>query len=151
MIGNKYGRWLVIEKASSRTNGLYLLCVCECGTTREVNKVNLLNGKSKSCGCLHKEKLRKTSTTHKLYGTPAYVSWQSMKARCSYPKRSDAKFYVNRGITYCSRWERFENFLEDMGPRPPGTTLDRINNDGNYEPANCKWSTYKEQANNRST
>jgi hypothetical protein len=79
----------------------------------------------------------------------AYNSWYNMKTRCNNPNHDSYPNYGGRGITYCKRWESYKNFLEDMGPRPPGTTIDRIDPDGNYEPGNCRWSTPKEQIFNR--
>ncbi|MEJ8025467.1 hypothetical protein WKH82_08340 [Acinetobacter baumannii] len=81
---------------------------------------------------------------------PTYITWKSMKARCNNPNAKGYENYGGRGIKICDRWqESYENFLEDMGTRPPNTTLDRINNDGNYEPSNCRWATKKDQSNNR--
>jgi hypothetical protein len=81
--------------------------------------------------------------------TPTYNTWMTMKARCTQPRHVGFKNYGGRGITYCPEWEAFEGFFADMGVRPEGTSLDRINNDGNYEPGNCRWATSKEQAANR--
>lgn len=87
--------------------------------------------------------------THGKHGTPEYSSWTSMRKRCSNPNNTNWKYYGGRGITVCDRWNSFENFLEDMGTRSPGMSIDRINSSGNYEPDNCRWATRVEQATNK--
>jgi hypothetical protein len=88
-------------------------------------------------------------TTHGMCGTPEYRTWQAMLTRCSNPGRRDYKFYGGRGIRVCKRWRLFENFYADMGARPEGTTIDRINTNGNYTPGNCRWADLKTQIANR--
>lgn len=88
--------------------------------------------------------------THGMSRTPIYESWKAMRKRCLNPNAPKYRLYGGRGITICERWDYFENFREDMGERPIGLSLDRIDNDGNYEPGNCRWATQKEQQNNRS-
>ena len=117
---------------------------CVCGALTEPKWGNVAAGITTSCGC----RSRARTKTHGLSSTPTYHSWQHMFQRCENTKNWKWKSYGGRGITVCPRWRKFENFLLDMGLKPVGTSLDRINNDGNYEPSNCRWATKVQQQNN---
>ena len=133
-------------------------CICDCGKQCVVRADKLLRGKWKSCGCLRKEgggewlRRNKTSQTHGLSKTSEYNSLKHAIARCR-PGNKNSVNYFDRGIWVCKKWADISNgfldFLAHIGPRPRGCSLDRINNDGNYEPGNVKWSTRKEQNSNQ--
>lgn len=124
LVGKKFGRLTARMVAENKNGNCVWLCDCECGNTANVKAGQLNSGKTNSCGCLHKD----TITKHGLSRTPTYVAWQDMRDRCRRPKNEWYARYGGRGITVCDRWlNSFENFLADMGTRPAGLSLDRIN------------------------
>jgi hypothetical protein len=159
MTGQRFERLICITPLGSTSTGMMWECLCDCGNLTKVIRGNLLSGNVKSCGCLREEKNKnnnygfKHGRTSKIDGKSnrigTYSSWEAMNARCNNPNYIYYKDYGGRGITICNRWLEFENFLWDMGERPIGKTLDRINVNGNYEKSNCKWSTPSEQNNNK--
>lgn len=147
--GMRFGRLTIVAHGGSRK----WLCQCDCGTRKIVLIGNLRSGGTQSCGCMRIEKAERVRHGHTSKGhgrqTPTYGSWHAMNSRCRNPKATGYERYGGIGVTICDRWLVFETFLADMGERPEGTTLDRIDNDGNYEPGNCRWATYKQQAENK--
>lgn len=145
MVGKKFGRLTVIEEVYCNKHRRYLKCLCECGNIKIVPMSHLRNGHTKSCGCLKREKAIK----HAMWGTPEYITWHSMMQRCYNPNNNAYKDYGGRGIFVSEKWHNFETFLADMGLKPKGLTIDRINNDREYSKDNCSWTTYVEQVRNR--
>lgn len=148
LTGSKFNRLSVVSRNYERRRVSWN-CVCECGNHRVVASCDLKNGHTKSCGCLSRENTSTRSKTHGATGTPTYITLFHMLERCRNPKVKDYKRYGGRGISVCQRWNSFECFLQDMGEKPDGLTLDRIDVNGNYEPGNCRWATQEQQQNNR--
>lgn len=153
--GLVFGRLTVLARstnADSRQGQVQWRCRCLCGREVIVRSQRLRTGVTRSCGCLHNEELRERATTHGLRRSREWSIWQNAKRRCFDPTSKHYPRYGGRGITMCAAWRNdFETFLRDVGPCQPGLSLDRINNDGNYQPGNVRWATAREQASNQST
>lgn len=160
LAGQKFGRLTALSQGPKlgKKNRISWQCSCECGGSAIVTSSNLRSGGTTSCGCkvseVAREKAMKRNFVHGhntvALQSPTWHSWNCMTKRCRLESHISYHRYGGRGIVVCERWKKFENFLEDMGERPEGKTIDRIDNDGNYEKLNCKWSTRSEQQRNKS-
>lgn len=149
-IGQKIERWTILKiEPPKRLRRAF--CRCTCGSEKWVLLITIANGKSKSCGCLHREEMSKTFKKHGKWRSRAYHAWESIVQRCKNRNNKQFKNYGKRGIGVCDRWLSFENFYKDMGDPQKGMSIDRVNNNGDYEPSNCRWATNKEQNRNKRT
>lgn len=152
--GNRYSLLTVIREVKRKDlHGRFVLCECDCGNLKEISLRDLKRGNAKSCGCLKKYDTSNNDNFHNKSNTRIYSIWSDMKSRCFNEKNSRFERYGGRGISTCKEWLEFDNFYKwsiDNGYNDE-LTIDRADNNGDYNPKNCKWSTQKEQARNRST
>lgn len=150
-VGIKYGMLTVLSQWRGERYILYGFCKCDCGTEKKIRISHMVGGRTISCGCVGTVKIKNLNLTHgEAHKTREWQTWRSIKQRCYDSNVPGYKYYGGRGIKVCERWlKSFEDFLSDMGRRPPNLSIDRIDVNGNYEPGNCRWATAKQQANNK--
>lgn len=148
MTGMRFGKLVVTHQHAKSKDGAIWHCVCDCGETRNVAGTGLRAGRNKSCGCASPRFSKERLTTHGMSKTRTYKIWAHMLQRCSNQKSDRYKDYGGRGIKVCDEWLVFDNFLSDMGECKDSFSIDRIDNDGDYEPLNCRWADAFTQCNN---
>jgi len=149
LVGRRFGRLTAVEFVEVRDKNAYWKCLCDCGTTSVVCRCSLVQGCSRSCGCLNLETITRHGHCRINTNSLEYSSWESMNQRCLNPNNSAYRNYGGRGVTVCKRWRKFENFLEDMGPRPSRAySLERVKNELGYSKSNCVWATKAQQVRN---
>ena len=151
--GEIFGRLTVIAPVGryAKNRSIIWRCNCSCGNTKDIMAQSITRGATLSCGCLNSERVSQRATKHGEIKHSLYKTWVSMRSRCNNKNNDAYKNYGARGISICGRWDDFMAFVEDMGDKPDGFTLDRIDNTDNYYPENCKWSSREEQNNNKRT
>lgn len=145
-IGDQINDWTILEEGRNDWWERHYLCRCKCGKEKIVRKRDLERNKSTQCVSCH---ISKKNTTHNFSKSLTYITWASMKGRCNNPNNKSYRWYGGRGIKVSPHWDNYENFLKDVGQKPDGKTLDRIDPDGNYEPGNVRWATTEENHQNR--
>ncbi len=148
--GQRYARLVALDFARIQRGNAVWVFACDCGALKSIDAHSVRYGATRSCGCLHSETAAAKNTKHGKSHTPEYLTWKSMRERCGNPNVLNYHRWGGRGIRVCPEWDDFDLFLAHVGPRPSSKhSLDRINNDGNYEPGNVRWATAAEQARNR--
>ena len=150
----RFGRLIALRQVvgpNPKITGAYWVCVCDCGVEKVIRGQDLRNGLTRSCGCFNLDRRRELKTTHGQSKHYLFKTWEGMVSRCHNPNDKDYRTYGARGIEVCELWrDDPAQFFKDMGPRPEGTSIDRVDGDDDYRPGNCRWATALEQGANRS-